>query len=96
MKVVVRKSALRDLDDILDWISQDSPRAAIKVIGRLRARINRLAVPSLSHIGRPGLVDGTRELLEPPYLIVYQVDEVADAIVILAVVHTARNRDPGE
>lgn len=96
MKVVVRKTALRDLDDIQDWISKDSPSAAIKVLRRIRTRINRLAVPSLSHIGRPGLVGGTRELLEPPYLIIYKVDEVADAIVVLGIVHTARNRDPGE
>jgi addiction module RelE/StbE family toxin len=94
MKVIVRKAALRDLDDIQDWISKDSPSAAVKVLRRIRTRINRLAVPSLSHIGRPGLVDGTRELLEPPYLIIYKVDEVADTIVVLGVVHTARNRDP--
>jgi toxin ParE1/3/4 len=96
MRVVVRKTALRDLDDIHDWISRDSPSAAIRVLRRIRSRINRLAVPSLSHIGRPGLVEGTRELLEPPYLIIYKVDEAADAIVVPGVVHTARNRDPGE
>jgi toxin ParE1/3/4 len=95
MKVIVRKAALRDLDDIQDWISRDSPTAAARVVRRIRNRINRLAVPSLSHIGRPGLVDGTRELIEPPYLIIYKVDEVADAIVVLGVVHAARNRDPG-
>lgn len=96
MRFIVRKVALRDLDDIQDWISRDSPTAAAKVIRRIRTRINRLAVPSLSHIGRPGLVDGTRELLEPPYLIIYKVDDVANVIVVLGVVHTARNRDPGE
>ena len=28
MKVVVREAAAGDLDDILDWISRDNPRAA--------------------------------------------------------------------
>lgn len=50
MKVIVRKTALRDLDGIQDWISRDSPSAAAKVITRIRTRINRLAVPSLSHV----------------------------------------------
>jgi len=96
MKVLVRDTARRDLDEIFDWISGHSPNAANKVIRRIRTRINRLANPSLSQIGRPGLIAGTRELLEPPYLIICQVDIEADAIVVLGIVHTARNRDPGE
>jgi toxin ParE1/3/4 len=92
MKVIVRKSAQRDLDAILDWISQDSPRAAAQVVRRILARINGLAVPSLSHIGRPGLIDGTRELLEPPYLIIYRVDAALDVVVVLGILHTARKR----
>jgi plasmid stabilization system protein ParE len=43
-------------------------------------------------MGRPGLIAGTRELLEPPYLIIYRVDVVADEIVILGILHAARNR----
>jgi plasmid stabilization system protein ParE len=64
MKVVVREAAARDLDDILDWISKDNPRAAADLVSRILARIDRLAVPGLSHIGRPGLVEGTREIVE--------------------------------
>ena len=93
MKVIVRKSALRDLDDIYGWISRDSPSAAAKVVHRILTRINRLAVPNLSQIGRPGLIAGTRELLEAPYRIVYVVNSDADAIVVLGIVHTARNRE---
>jgi|HubBroStandDraft_5_1064220.scaffolds.fasta_scaffold686319_2 toxin ParE1/3/4 len=92
MKVVVREAAARDLDDIFDWISRDNPRAAAELARRIRTRINRLAIPGLSHIGRPGLVEGTRELLETPYIIVYMVDEPAEEITVLAVVHGARDR----
>src|SRR5882757_4106152 len=60
MKVVVREAAAGDLDDILDWISRDNPRAAAELVRRILARIDRLAIPGLSHIGRPGLVEGTR------------------------------------
>ena len=92
MKVVVREAAAADLDDILDWISQDNPRAAVGMVRRILSRIDRLAIPGLSHIGRPGLVEGTRELVEAPYIIVYMVDELVDEITVLAIVHGARNR----
>jgi toxin ParE1/3/4 len=93
MKVIVREAAARDLDEILDWISTDSPRAASELIWRIVARIERLATPGLSHMGRPGLVEGTRELVEAPYIIVYMVDEAADEIAVLAIVHGARDRE---
>lgn len=44
-------------------------------------------------MGRPGLVEGTRELLEPPYIIVYQIDTATNEIVVLNIVHGARKRD---
>lgn len=95
MKVVVHESAARDLDGILDWISKDSPGspgAAAELVRRIQLRINRLAVAGLSHMGRPGLVEGTRELLETPYTIVYSVDEAAGVIEVIAIVHGARDR----
>ena len=64
MKVVIHESAARDLDEIIDWISKDNPRAAAQLAERVRARIERLAIPGLSHIGRPGQLEGTRELVE--------------------------------
>jgi toxin ParE1/3/4 len=92
MKVVVHEAAARDLDDILDRISRDNPRAAAELVRRVLARIDRLAIPGLSHVGRPGQAQGTRELVEAPYIIVYAVDEPADEITVLAIVHGARNR----
>lgn len=93
MKVVVREAAALDIDAIYSWIAQDNPRAAAMMVERIRLRINLLAFPGLSHIGRPGLVEGTRELVEPPYIIVYEVDETADEISVLAVMHGARDRE---
>jgi toxin ParE1/3/4 len=93
MKVIVREAAAADLDEILDRISRDSPRAAAELVRRILARIDRLAISGLSHMGRPGLVEGTRELVEPPYIIVYVVDELADEISVLAIVHGARDRE---
>lgn len=92
MKAIVHESAARDLDGIFDWISKDGPGAAAVLVRRIQLRINRLAVAGLSHMGRPGLVEGTRELLETPYIIVYSVDEAAGAIEVIAIVHGARDR----
>lgn len=47
-------------------------------------------------MGRPGLVDGTRELLEWPYIIVYKVYEDRDEIVIVSIVHGAKDRKGAE
>lgn len=93
MKVVIHESAARDLDEIIDWISQDNPRAATRLADRIRTKIERLAVTGLSHIGRPGLLEGTRELVEAPYVIVYTIDQPNQLIDVLAVLHGARNRE---
>ena len=92
MKVVIHEAAAADLESIFEWVSKDSPWAAAALVGRIRARINRLAVAGLPHIGRLGLIEGTRELVEGRYIVVYAVDEPADLITVLAVVHGARDR----
>jgi hypothetical protein len=43
-------------------------------------------------MGRPGLVKGACELLEYPYIIVYKVYEERDEIVVISIVHGARDR----
>lgn len=75
MKIIVRAKADEDLDGIFTWIAKDSPRAAVAVIRRIRERIGRLAVSGLENMGRPGLDPGTRELVEPPYVVVYAVHD---------------------
>jgi toxin ParE1/3/4 len=92
MRVVVREAAAADLDRIFAWIATDNPRAAIEMANRVGERVNLLAIPGLSHMGRPGLVAGTRELVEPPYVIVYEVHEEQDEIVVLAIFHGAQER----
>jgi toxin ParE1/3/4 len=93
MKIVIREQVGADLDRIFEWIAEDSPRAATEIIRRIRQRIGRLATPGLEHMGRPGLDEGTRELVEPPYLIVYEVHEVQEEIEVLYIVHAAQNRE---
>jgi toxin ParE1/3/4 len=92
MRVVIREAAAADLDRIFTWIATDNPQAAIEVVSRIGKRVNLLAIPGLSHMGRPGLVAGTRELVEPPYVIVYEVHEEQDEMVVLAIFHGAQER----
>jgi plasmid stabilization system protein ParE len=93
MKIVVREKADADLDRIFDWIVQRNPRAATEMIRRIRARIGKLVAPNLARMGRPRLEVGTRELIEPPYIIVYEVHEAQDEVHILYIVHGAQDRE---
>lgn len=92
MNVVIRAKAADDLTRIFTWIAHDNPPAAVETVRRIRQRIGRLGTPGLAHMGRPGRVAGTRELIEAPYIIVYEVHEDRDELVVLAILHGAQNR----
>ena len=92
MRVIIRESAEADLDHIAEWIAKDSPSAAARMVATIRDRITFLETDELAHMGRPGLVEGTRELLEYPYIIVYQVHEDRGEVVVLSIVHGAQDR----
>ena len=96
MKVIIREAAEADLDHIAEWIAQDSPSAAVRMVKTIRDRISFLETDELAHMGRPGLVEGTRELLEYPYIIVYQVYDDGGEVVVLSIVHSARDREGEE
>ena len=93
MRVIVRKSAEADLDHIAEWIRRDSQAAAVRMVASIRDRINSLETDELAHMGRPGFVEDTRELLEYPYIIVYKVFEGRGETVVLSVVHGAQDRE---
>jgi addiction module RelE/StbE family toxin len=92
MKVVVHQDAEDDLDRIFVWIAKDNPSAAADMVARIRDRISLLELDSLAHMGRPGAVAGTRELIEYPYIIVYQVEEERAELAVVAIFHGAQDR----
>jgi addiction module RelE/StbE family toxin len=92
MTIAFDPAASDDLDHIFIWIAKDSPDNAHEMIARIKARIAVLATEGFAHMGRVGLVEGTRELIVSPFIIVYQVDEVRQEIVIVAVAHGAQDR----
>jgi toxin ParE1/3/4 len=93
MTVTFEPAARVELDQIFAWIAQDNFRAAIEVLARIEAKVMVLEAPELTNMGRPGLITGTRELVEGPYIIVYRFDEVRQEIVVVSIVHGARERE---
>lgn len=92
MRIIVRQEADDDLDAVFAWIAKDNPGAAADMIRRIRSRIGLLTTPGLAHIGRPGRDDETRELIELPYIIVYEAHADRELIDILAVFHNSQER----
>lgn len=87
MRVLWALSAEQDRADIVDFIAQDSPLAAIRMDEIFSAAAGRLAEHPL--LGRAGQIPGTRELIpHESYRLVYEVR--ADTVWILTLVHTAR------
>lgn len=80
--------ALADLRGISDYIAKDNPAAARRVVGAIRDGVGILK--EHPGVGRPGRLDGTRELVvrRYPYIVAYR--QVESAVQILAVVHTSR------
>lgn len=88
MEIVWREVAILSLERARAYIAQDNPAAAERVYDRILHSVRNLA--NLPHIGRPGRVEDTRELVVPdtPYIVAYTVlDEQA---VIIAVQHSAQ------
>jgi plasmid stabilization system protein ParE len=91
MKLLFDDRALGDLEDIHRWIAQDSARAAKAVIDRIFASTELLG--SFPYMGRAGRDEGTREWVIPrlPYIVVYEIDHVANEVIVIAVFHGAQD-----
>jgi addiction module RelE/StbE family toxin len=80
--------ALANLETEADYIAEDNPAAADRLVQRIMRAVNLLSKnPAM---GRPGRVSGTRELVvsDTPYVVPYRVR--ANAVEILRVFHAAR------
>lgn len=91
MKVFWASAAEQDRTDIIDYIGQDNPLAALRMDELFTEAAGRLAEHPL--LGKTGLIPGTRELIpHESYRLVYEVQD--NAVWILALVHTARMWPP--
>jgi len=95
--IVWSQAALDDTDALFAYIAADNPAAARKVLERIEATAQGLGRLPSGHRGR---VLGTYEksVVALPYIIAYAINPLSsgtEQIVILRVIHTARNWPKG-
>jgi toxin ParE1/3/4 len=83
----VRK-ALKNLEQAYQFIATDNLDAAVDFVLKIQAATIKLE--SFPNLGKPGRVEGTRELViaNTPYLLVYRIK--GKSINILRLLHTSR------
>ncbi len=87
MKLRWTRLALQDLRHLHEYIAEDNPSAANRMVTRIQDATQRLKIHP--QMGRPGRVQGTRELViaGSPYIVVYILGD--SEIQIVAVIHSA-------
>lgn len=88
MKLRWHALALADRTAIFDYLMQNSPRAAVLLDERIEYQIEILQ--GFPHLGRPGRIAGTRELLVAgtSYIVAYAVED--ETIRLLRVLHSSQ------
>jgi len=80
--------ALSDLESAGEFIAEDNVKAARRMASRVQEAVEYLV--EQPNIGRPGRLDGTRELVVSgtPFIVVYWIRD--GVVQILRVLHHAR------
>lgn len=88
MQLEWHRLARADRGRIFDYIEAESPRAAIGIDERFDSVVARLR--DYPESGRPGRVEGTRELVVSgtPYIIPYRID--GTRVRLLRIIHGAQ------
>jgi len=94
MKLVWSRHAVGQLAEIREYIARDKPGAAAHVAGRIREAVSLLK--RHPHLGKRGLLPGTRELVVPgmPFVIAYRIRQ--RTVEIIAVHHGAQRRETSD
>ena len=94
MKLVWTPNARKARTAAIDYIAHDSPRAALGQLDEIERQTDMLiAHPEM---GRPGRVDGTRELVisRTPFIVIYRIKPRARRIELFRFLHGARQWPP--
>lgn len=88
MKIAWTRLAVADLNNAYEYIAAERPSSAIQIIERIEKSID--SIRKHPQLGRPGRVDGTRELIIPgtAFIVPYRIKN--NKLEILAVIHGAR------
>ncbi len=84
--------ARADIENAHNYIAEESPRAAEQVVERILSALERLEDMPL--VGRPGRVEGTRELViaRTSYIAVYEVMD--NVVAVVRVLHGRQQWPP--
>jgi plasmid stabilization system protein ParE len=89
-RFVLTPAARADLTEIFDYISQDNPDAASRVVEELRTAMKRLAgMPEMGHFRRDLASEPLRFWPVYSYLIIYRPE--ARPLQVVRVLHGARD-----
>jgi toxin ParE1/3/4 len=90
LRVAFTQPAKFDLDELIVYIGDDDPRAAVVVASRILESIALLR--EQPEIGRRGRRSGTRELVVDGtrYIVAYRVDVVRSQVQVLRILHSSR------
>jgi toxin ParE1/3/4 len=91
MRCVFTERAESDLEDIADYISQDSSKQALQFIAKLRERCLAIAVAPEAYPLCPSYGAGIRKVVVGRYLLFYRAHD--DEVVILHITQGARSSD---
>ena len=85
MKILWSSVAIDHLISVRAHIAKDNPHAAQRMAAKILISVESLALHP--HLGRPGRVTGTRELVVPdtPYILPYRIHK--NAVEIITVFH---------
>lgn len=88
MKIEWDSRAVEDLRNIVDYIDERNPAAALKTYQLIAGTVSQLATHPF--IGRVGRVAQTREMIVngTPYLVAYCLGD--NTVTVIAVLHAAR------
>ena len=90
MRIRWTPPAAADLQSINDYLAEHLPHYREPTLRKIYGKIR--ALKKAPHIGRPGRIAGTRELLflPMPYVVVYRV--LDDVIEVWRIWHTSQSR----
>ena len=93
MKVEFSPRAIRDLQDILEFVARDNPQAAVRLIDRLEERCQGLARMPAVGTRRDDLAPGLRALSHGKYVVCFTA-QTEQLLRIVRVLHGARDVRP--
>ncbi len=89
MELEISHLAQLDLEEIADYIAQDSPANADRFVESLQMQCRKLVRAPFAYVARPEVGDGFRSCAHGRYTIFFRVD--GKRVFIVRILHSARD-----